>query len=188
MEVRDLAASSFVVKLSSILGVSVLVFLLDWFYFIYLTSHGLDLKTQTFTLGSMSVSIPLQWLPVFGVVLLSLVTWYEAYYRIFPRRGIEIDPLARMRLARAIVFSLTLFVLALYVPSLIGSSWFWTSLSEAGKNIVQVRDFGNSLLNYVESLIGLNLLWQYSISQTLAPAVMVLGAWAFGRAARRARK
>lgn len=188
MELPDLATSHFANKLSSILGVSVLIFLLDWFYLIYITSKGLELKTQTFTLSSMSVSIPLQWLPVFGVVLVSLATWYEAYYRIFPRRGIEIDPLARMRLVRAIVLSLALFVLVLYVPSLIRSSWFWTSLSGAGKSITQVRDFGNSLLNSVQSLILLNLLWQYSISQTLAPAVMVLGTWALGRTARRVRK
>lgn len=183
-----MGTSSFAIKLSSILGVCVLIFLLDWFYLIYITSKGLDLKTQTFMLSSMSVSVPLQWFPVFGVVLLSLVTWYEAYYRIFPRRGIEIDPLARMRLARAVVLSLALFVLVLYIPSLIRSSWFWTSLSEAGKSTTQVRDFGNSLLSSVQSLIRLNLLWQYSISQTLAPAVMVLGAWALGRTARRVRK
>jgi hypothetical protein len=188
MEVPDMATTPSAIKLPSILGVSALIFVLDWFYLTYITSKGLDLKTQTFMISSLSVSVPLQWLPVFGLVLLSLVTWYEAYYRIFPRRGIEVDPLTRVRFVRAIVFSLTLFVLFLYVPALVRSGWFWTSLSDAGKSIAQVRDLGNSLLNNIGSLIRLDLLWQYSISQTLASGLMVLGAWAFARTARRVRK
>jgi hypothetical protein len=183
-----LATSSFTIKLSSILGVSVLIFLLDWFYLTYVTSKGLELKTQTLSLNSVNVSVQLQWLPVFGVVLLSLVTWYEAYYRLFPRRGMEIDPMGRMRLLRAIVFSTTLFILVLFVPALIRSNWFWSSLSTAGKGSVQVLDFGNSLLASVQSLITLNMLWQYSLSQTLAPAVMVLGVWVLSRVTRRVRK
>jgi uncharacterized membrane protein len=188
MEVRDMATSASAIKLPSILGVSALIFVLDWFYLVYTSSKGFDLKTQTFMIGSLNVSIPLQWLPVFGVVLLSAVTWYEAYYRIFPRRGIEVDPMARLRFVRAIVFSLTLFVLFLYVPALVRSGWFWTSLSEAGKSIAQVREFGNWLLSNLGPLIGLDLLWQYSASQTFASALLVLGAWAFARTARRVRK
>jgi hypothetical protein len=183
-----MASNPSAIKLSSILGVSALIFVLDWFYLIYTTSKGLDLKTQGFMLGSLSISIPLQWLPVFGVFLLSIVMWYEAYYRIFPRRGVEIDPLARIKLVRAIVFSLTLFVLFLYVPALVRSGWFWASLSQTGKGIAQVRDFGIWLLKNFGSSMSLDLLWQYSISQTLAPALMMLGAWALARTARRVRK
>jgi len=183
-----LATSSFTIRLSSILGVSVLIFLLDWFYLTYVISKGLELKTQTLTLSSVNVSVPLLWLPIFGVVLLSLVTWYEAYYRIFPRRGMEINPMGRMRLVRAIAFSTTLFILVLFVPAFIGSNWFWTGLSAAGKGSALVLGFGNSLLNGVQSLMTMNLLWQYSLSQTLAAAVMVLGVWALSRATRRVRK
>ena len=96
--------------------------------------------------------------------------------------------MSRMRLVRAIAFSTTLFILVLFVPALIRSNWFWSSLSTAGKGSVQVLDFGNSLLGAVQSIITLNMLWQYSLSQTLAPAVMVLGVWALSRVTRRVRK
>jgi len=181
-----MAARSRTMQLSSILGVSAVIFLLDWFYLFYADSHGLE-PAQTSTVNGMSFPIPVQWLPVIGVVLLSLLTWYEAYYRVFPRRG-SIDPLGRIRLIRAIVFSITLFVLVLYVPSLLGSDWFWSNVSATGKSVTQIRDIGNFILNSFGSLIGLDMLWGYSSAQILASAVMVLGAFAFARAARRIRK
>jgi hypothetical protein len=165
-----------------------MVFLLDLFYLNYMTSKGLDLKAQAFTVSNMSIAFPLQWLPVLGVLLLSLVTWYEAYYRIFPRRGIEIDPLGRIRLARAVMFSVTLFVLVLYVPALLGSAWFWGSMSSAGRNLSQLMGLGSSLQNNFQSLLVLDALWQYSIAQVVASLVMVLAAWALGRTVRRVRK
>jgi hypothetical protein len=183
-----MAMSSFTIKLTSILGVSLVIFLLDWFYLAYLTSKGLDLKAQALTFSGMNLSLPLQWLSVLGIVLVSLVTWYEAYYRIFPRRGIEIDPLGRMRLVRAVVFSVTMFVLILYLPALIGSQWFWTVMSNASKSITQLRDFGNSLLASARSIMQLDLILQYSLSQVLAAAVMVFGALVLGKATRRVRK
>ena len=181
-----MTARSRTLQVSSILGVSVVIFLLDWFYLIYANSHGLS-PVQTTSVGGMSFPIPIQWLPVIGVVVLSLVTWYEAYYRVFPRRG-SIDPTGRIRLIRAIVFSIALFVLVLYVPSLLGSSWFWSNVSAIGKSVTQIRDFGNFMLNSFGSLIGLELIWTYAIAQVLASAVLVLGAFAFARATRRVRK
>jgi hypothetical protein len=181
-----MAARSRTLQLSSILGVSAVIFLLDWFYLFYADSHGLE-RAQTPTVNGMSFPIPVQWLPVMGVVLLSLVTWYEAYYRVFPKRG-SIDPLGRIRLLRAIVFSTALFVFVLYVPSMLGSGWFWSHVSATGKSVTQIRDFGNFILNSFGSLIGVDMLWGYSTAQILAPAVMVLGAFAFARVARRIRK
>lgn len=181
-----MAARSRTVQLSSILGGCAVISLLDWFYALYANSHGLE-PAHALTIKGMSSPIPVEWLPVVGVVLLSLVTWYEAYYRVFPRRG-SIDPLGRIRLIRAIVFSITLFVLVLYVPSLLGSDWFWSNVSATGKSVTQIRDIGNFILNSFGSLIGLDMLWGYSSAQILASAVMVLGAFAFARAARRIRK
>jgi len=181
-----MAARSRTVQLASILGVSGVIFLLDWFYLIYANSHGLDF-VQAPSVGGMTFPVPIQWLPVIGVVMLSLVTWYEAYYRVFPRRG-SIDPMGRIRLTRAIVFSIALFIFVLYVPSLLGSDWFWTGVSAIGKNVTQVRSFGNFMLNSFGSLIGLEMIWTYAIGQVLASAVLVLGAFAFARAARRIRK
>jgi hypothetical protein len=91
-------------------------------------------------------------------------------------------------LLRAVVFSLAVFVLVLYVPYLIGSNWFWARISETGRSITQVHDFGLSLLNTVQSMMLMNQLWQYSLSQILAAAAMIFGAWAFARSARRQKK
>ncbi len=175
-----MSARSRTMQLSAILGVTALIFLLDLFFLFYETSHGLN-PAQSLASASL---IPIDWLPVIGVVVLSLATWYEAYYRIFPRRGFEVDPLGRIRLARAVLFSLTLFVLILYVPTLIRSSWFWGAMS----GVVQLHGFANALLNDVAPLLMFDLVWEYAGLQILAAAVMILGAWAFARTTRRVRK
>jgi hypothetical protein len=176
-------------KLSAVFGVTALIVVLDWFYLLYITSYGLEQKVQQVTLGGFMFSLPLLWVPVAGIVLVSLVAWYEISTQLFPRRpSIEADSLAKLRLLRAIAFSVALFAIVLYVPYLVGSNWFWTRLSGAGKSFTQIRDFGFSLLGTAESLMAFSTLWQYSLSQNLATAVMVVAAWAFGRAARRPRK
>jgi len=184
-----MSSSPTLVKVSSVLGVTVAIFLLDWFYVAYLIAHGFEVKAQELTVGGLSFSIPLQWLPVLGIVIMSLVAWYEVSARIFPRRaGPEIDPLARLRLMRVVAFSITIFVCVLYIPYLVGSNWFWARLSEFGRSVSQVRDFGQSLLPTVESAVTLYPLWQYSLSQVLASGAMVFVAWVVGRVAKRPRK
>ena len=181
--------ASNLVKASSVGGVSAIIFLLDWFYMFYITSYNFEVKAQNFMLGGFRFSVPLQWLPVLGVLLVSLVAWYEVSAQIFPRRaGPEIDPLAGARMMRAIAFSVMIFVCVLYIPYVLGSNWFWARLSEFGRSLAQVRDMGLSLLHTQEPAMTLNPLWQYSISQTLATGAMVVVAWAFGRASRRPRK
>lgn len=183
-----MSSTSPLTKWPTIIGVTVLLVLLDAFFIIYVTSYGLEAKSQIVP-GGANIGLPLPWVPLLGVVLLSLVTWYEAYYRVFPRRGVfEIDPLGKLRFLRAVVFSITMFVIVLFLPYLIGSNWFWARISETGRGVTQVHDFGLSLLNSVESMMGLNQIWQYALSQILAPAVMIFGAWAFARSTRRQRK
>ncbi len=177
------------VRLASVAGVSAIILLLDWFYMVYITSHGLAAKMQSVMIGGFSFSIPIQWLPVLGVLLVSLLAWHEATLRIFPRRaGPEADPLAGVRILRVIGFSVMTFVCVLYIPYLLGSNWFWARLSEVGRSFVQARGIGLSLLHTQEPLMTLNPLWQYSISQIVATGSMVLATWAFGRVARRPRK
>ena len=183
-----MSSTSTTTRWATVLGVTAAIALLDILFTQYLISYGLETKTQEIAVAGANLSIPLQWLPLVGVVLVSFVAWYEAYYRIFPRRGFEMDPLGRIRLVRAVVLSVALFVCVLFIPYIIGSNWFWARLSETGRSITQVRDFGLSLLNGIESLMLLNQLWQFSLSQVLAPAVMVFGVWIFGRSARRTKK
>lgn len=176
-------------KLSSVFGVSLVIFVLDWFFMAYVTTHGFVVKTQNFTLGGFNLQVPLQWLPVIGVVLVSLVAWYEVSAQIFPRRaGPETDPLANARIIRVIMFSVTAFVIVLYIPYVLGSNWFWTGISGMGRGISQFRDIGLSLLHSQERIMTLDPLWQYSLAQVLATAAMVSVAWLFARTARRHRR
>ncbi len=182
-------AGSNLTKITSVVGVSLLLFLFDWFFMVYSTAHGFEVKTQNFPLGGFNLQLPLQWLSVIGVLLVSLVVWYEVSAQIFPRRaGPEVDPLGNARIMRVIVFSLTTFVCILYIPYLLGSNWFWSEMSGAGRIVTQLRDFGLSLLHTQEPAMTLYPLWQYSITQILATGAMVTVAWLFSRTARRPRK
>ena len=172
-------------KVSSVVGVTFAVFLLDWFYLMYVTVHGFETRTQKIMLGSMSFSFPLQWLPVIGIVLLSLVVWYEESARIFPRRGgLQVDPLASLRLFKVISASLAAFVLMLYLPNVLGSNWFWGVMS----SVSQMHGFALSLLNTENSVVAAGPIWRYSLSQLLAATAMVLSAWIFGGGAKRPRR
>lgn len=175
-------------RLSTIIGTTAVIFLLDWFYLAYMTSKGFEPKTHEFVFGTFKLSIPIQWLPVVGVLLVSLVVWYEVSFAIFPRRvALEQDTLSSIRLMRAVVLSLAVFVSVLYVPYIIGSDWFWARLSNAS-SISQIRDLGQSLLNTDQTLMRLDQIWQYSISQSAALLCMVLFALVFGRSPKRIRK
>jgi len=176
-------------KPTVVVGISVIVAALDWFYMFYITSYNFEAKIQNLEFGGLRLAIPIQWLPVLGVFLVTLVAWYEVSARLFPRRaGPETDPLVGARLMRAIVFSVMAFVLVLYVPYLLGSVWFWAKVSKIGRSLPQVLGIGRSLLNTLEPLMTMNPLWQYSISQILATAAMVVVAWATARIVRRPRK
>jgi uncharacterized membrane protein len=166
----------------------VVIFLLDWFYLAYMTSKGFEPKIHEFVFGTFKLSIPLQWLPVAGLLLVSFVVWYEVSFTILPRRGgLEQDTLSNLRLMRAMGLSLAVFVTVLYVPYVIGSDWFWARLSSAS-SISQIRDLGQRLLNADQTLMGLDQIWQYSISQSAALACMVIFALIFGRSPKRIRK
>jgi hypothetical protein len=173
-------------KLSTILGMTAGVFLLDLFYMLYITAHGFELKP--FTVAGLNIPIPVQWLPVFGMVFLAFVLAFEIADRIFPRRGLNVDQLGAMRLFRALVVSLVLFTCVLYIPYLIGSNWFWARLSDLSRNIPQVQGFSQAILNTDESAMTLNAVWQYAASQLAAALVLVLSGFALARVSRRSKQ
>lgn len=176
------------IKLSTVIGTSAVIFVLDWFYLSYMTVKGFEPKIQEFVIGTLKLSIPLQWLPVAGVILVSLVVWHEVSLNIFPRRtSMEQDTLGSIRLMRAVVLALAVFACILYIPYIVGSDWFWARLSSAS-SISQIRDFGLSILNADQMLMALDQIWQYSLSQSVALLGMVLVAWAFGRGPKRIRR
>jgi len=164
-----------------------MVLLLDLLFVFYIIAHGLNPMTNELNIGG--VSIQLQWLPVLGVLIVSLVAWNDAFTRIFPRWiGPEGDPLARLRLIRVITLSLAVFVCFLYLPFLLGSNWFWNGASALSRSITQFRSFENWLLGVEAPLLSLDPLWQYSATQILACGAMICFTWVFARSTRRLRK
>ena len=171
-------------KLGSVVGVTIVVLLIDMLGLSYANAHGLNFGGNSLSLGSITLS--LQWLPVIGIALVSLVAWYEVFTRLFPRRtGPTPDPLARLRLMRVIVFALAIFCCFLFIPYLLGSNWYWAELSNLSRSISQIRDFGNWLLGTEAQITNLDPVWQYATLQILATGAMVLVAWFFTRLPRR---
>jgi len=179
--------SNSVVKPLSVIGVTVVVLLIDLLSVLYATSHGLNVASDSLTLGSFALQ--LQWLPFIGIAILSLVVWYEVFTRIFPRRaGPGVDPLAQLRLLRVIVVALAAFACILFIPYLLGSYWFWAKLSHLSRLLGQFRGFGSWLLNTEAQFTALDAIWQYSTLQILAAGAMVFVAWIFTRQPRRFKK
>jgi hypothetical protein len=180
-------ASNSTAKLLSVIGVTIIVLLIDFLSVLYATSHGLTFNGKSLSLDGFALA--LQWLPFIGVALVSLVVWYEAFARLFPRRaGPEADPLAYLRLLRVIVFALAAFACLLFIPYLLGSDWFWAGLSNASRSISQFRDFGTWLVGAETKFTGLDAIWQYSTLQILSVGAMVIVAWIFTRQPRRLKK
>ena len=177
-------ASNAAMKLGSVVGVTIVVLLIDMLGLSYATAHGLNLGSNNLALGP--ITLPLQWLPVIGIALVSLVAWYEVFARLFPRRtGPTPDPIARLRLMRVIVFALAVFCCFLFIPYLLGSNWYWAKLSHLSRSIGSLRDFGNWLLGTEAQITNLDPVWQYATLQILATGAMVLVAWFFTRLPRR---
>jgi hypothetical protein len=166
---------------------AIIVILLDLFLAIYVTSHGFSPTTNGIMVGENSFQI--QWLPVLGVLVLSLAALYDAFTRVFPRwLGPEADPISRLRFMRVVTLSLAAFVCFLYIPYLLGSNWFWLHLSHASHYIGQLQGFGTWLENIEMPILSLNPVWQYSVTQILASGALVFFTWALARPARRPRK
>jgi hypothetical protein len=179
-------ASNLGSKISFIVGWTAVVVLLDALLVLYAMSHGLDSGTNAMIGG---VKFPLEWLPLLGVLIVSMAVWYDAFTRIFPRwLGPEADPLARLRFIRAGTVSLLAFVCLLYLPYLFGSNWFWLGLSEGSHVLGQLSGFGNWLETVEMPILTLNAIWQYSVTQILATAALIFFAWALARPAKRLRR
>jgi len=172
-----------------VLAVGAAILLIDWFYLTYMTNHGLERKFQEIILSNLTISVPLQWLPVAGVVLVSVVVMQEVIAVIFPRRtGANVDTgLSNIRLVRVIAFSLAAFVCVLYIPYVLGSDWFWARMSSAS-GIPQIRDLALWLLKTERPMVEMDPLWQYSTSELLALTSMVFVAAMFGRSPKRIRR
>lgn len=178
-------ANGTLLKLASTVGTTLVILLLDWLLLVHLTAHGLALKVEEVRIASFSLQVPLQWLPIIGLIIVSLAAWYEVSSRILPRwGGVKLDLLVKLRLARAALVSVVLFASVLYIPYVVGSNWFWTMMSGLSKSFSQLNSFALSMLRAEEPYMALNPLWKYSISQVLGAGTLMLVAAIFGRRAR----
>ena len=160
--------------------------LLDLLLVLYVTAHGF---TPVNGLAVGGLSIQLQLLPLFGILVVALAASADAFTRIMPRwLGPESDPMARLRFLRVVSLFLAAFVCLLYVPYLLGSNWFWLHLSHVSHLIGSLQGFGVWLENLELPILALSAVWQYSVTQVLASATLVLFAWALARPARRQKR
>jgi hypothetical protein len=184
---RSNLASNLASKVSAIAGVTLIIILLDLVFVFYVVSHGFVPATNEIMVGG--INLQLQWLPLLGILIVSIAALHDAFTRIFPRwLGPEADPMARLRLMRVVAVCLAAFVCFMYVPYLLGSNWFWLHLSHASHAVGQLKGFGTWLENVEMPILTLDSVWQYSITQILASAALVFFAWALARPAKRPRK
>ena len=171
----------------SFVGWTVGVVLLDLLLVFYVMAHGFKAVNNGIMIGGFSLQ--LQWLPLLGVLVVALAVWSDAFTRIFPRwLGPEADPMARLRLLRVVTISLTAFVGFLYIPYLLGSSWFWLHLSHVSHAISPLQGVGSWLEAVEMPILTLDPVWQYAVTQVLACAALVFFALALARPAKRIRK
>jgi hypothetical protein len=184
---RSTLDSSLVSKVSAIAGVTLVVILLDLLLVFYAASHGFAPTANGIMVGG--INLQLQWLPLLGILIVSVASLHDAFTRIFPRwLGPGADPMASLRLMRVLAVCLAAFVCFLYVPYLLGSNWFWLHLSHASHAVSQLQGFGTWLENVEMPILALDAVWQYSITQIVASAALVFFAWALARPAKRPRK
>jgi hypothetical protein len=180
-------ASSLSGKVPSVLAVTAVIVLLDLLLIVYVTSHGFQTANGGLVFGS--VNFQLQWLPLIGVVVLSLAASSDAFNRIFPRwLGAGGDPTARLRYLRVFTVALLVFVCVLYIPYLVGSNWFWGNLSNASRSIGQLQGFGSWLERIEMPVLAIDPVLQYSITQIVACGSLVFVTLILARPQKRPRK
>jgi hypothetical protein len=167
--------------------VALIVGALDVLLVLYVLAHGFSSTTGELHLDG--VSLQLQWLPVFGVVIVSIAALQDAFTRVFPRwLGPEADPIARLRLLRVVTVCLAAFACILYVPYLLGSNWFWLHLSHASRVLRQLEGFGTWLQGVESPILAWDPVWQYSLTEILASAALIFSIWILARPTRRPRR
>lgn len=180
-------ASNLASKASSVLGATAIIILIDLLLIFYALAHGFGSSSNGVTLGGINVQ--LQWLPLLGVLVVSLAAFYDAFTRIFPRwLKPEADPIARLRFMRVVVVCVAAFTCVLYIPYLLGSSWFWLHLSHVSHLIHQLQGFGAWLEKVEMPILSLDAVWQYAATQVLAAATLVVFAWVLARPAKRPKR
>lgn len=180
-------ASNLASKACSVLGATVIIILIDLLLMFYVLAHGFGSTSNGVIVGGINVQ--LQWLPLLGVLFVSLAAFYDAFTRVFPRwLKPEVDPIARLRFMRVVAVCVAAFTCVLYLPYLLGSSWFWLHLSHVSHLIHQLQGFGAWLENVEMPILSLNAVWQYAATQVLATATLVVFAWALARPAKRPKR
>lgn len=161
--------------------------LIDLLLIFYVLTHGFGSKGSGST--AVGLNLQLQWLPLVGVLFVSLAAFYDAFTRIFPRwLGPEADPLARLKFVRVVAVCIAAFACLLYLPFLLGSSWFWLHLSHVSHAIHQLQGFGTWLERVEMPILSLDAVWQYAATQILATAALILFAWALARPTKRPKR
>jgi len=170
----------------------VTVTLLQIFFIDYISSHGFSPRHEQIEIGALQATVPIVLLPALGVTLVILTSWMYAVDRTL-RVRMKVD-LRRQRtetvsrMVETSAWILWAYSLFLFIPYILGSNWFITSVYHLSLNLPQLGQFFASAYESVISLMDLDLIWKFAISQNFAACSAAIFTAAYVRRQSRVKK
>jgi hypothetical protein len=148
------------------------IILLQLFFINYMLSHGFSPTNEQVKIGTLQVTSLIVLLPAVGVTLVILSSWMYAVDRTM-RVRVKTDLRkqrmgADCRIVEVSALILGAFSLSLFVPYIFGSNWFIAGANNLSQRIPQLGQFLASTYGTVISLMDLDSIWKFALSENLA--------------------
>jgi hypothetical protein len=168
------------------------IILLQFFFINYMLSHGFSPSNGQVKIGTLQVTFPIVLLPALGVSLVILSSWMYAVDRTM-RMRVKTDLRkqrigADSRMVEVGALILGAYSLFLFIPYVLGSNWFIAWANSLSQRLPQLGQFFVSAYRSVISLMDLDSIWKFALSQNLAGCSAALFAALYVRRQGRARK
>ena len=168
------------------------IILLQFFFVDYMLSHGFSPSNEQVKIGSLQVTFPIVLLPALGVSLVMLSSWMYAVDRTM-RVRVKTDLRkqrvgADLRMVEVGALILSVYSLFLFIPYILGSNWFITGANSLSQRLPQLGQFFVAAYGTVISLMDLDSIWKFALSQNLAACSAAFFAALYVRRQSRARK
>ncbi len=166
--------------------------LLQVFFVEYMSFHGFSLRNEQIKIGTLEVFVPIVLLPTLGVTLVILSSWMYAVERTMrvrikaDLRKQRIERVSRMVETSALI--LGNYSLFLFIPYILGSNWFMTGVNNLSTNLPQLGWFFAIAYGTIISLMDLDSIWKFALSQNLAACGAALFAAVYVHRQERVRK
>mgnify|MGYP001031569233 CR=1 FL=1 len=168
------------------------IILLQFLFINYTLSHGFSPRNEQVKIGTLQVTVPIVLLPALGVSLVILSSWMYAVDRTM-RMRMKTDLRkqrtgADSRMVEVGTLILGAYSLFLFTPYILGSNWFLAGANSLSQRLPQLGQFFVSAYRSVISLMDLDSIWKFTLSQNLAGCSAALFAALYVRRQGRARK